>query len=82
MEPHFTVLSSIVTTWIDERCIQQTSAIPTTEWETMKRYLSAYMQATSQLGMIKKVGFSLCVVTLIFCLGHKRMACDSNGQGF
>lgn len=55
MEPHFTVLSSIVTTWIDERFVRQTSAISATEWDSMKRYLVAYMQAIHQLGMIKKV---------------------------
>jgi hypothetical protein len=54
MQLHFTVLSSIVTTWINERCVQQTDAITETEWDALKRYITVYLQAAYQLDMINK----------------------------
>ncbi|KAI6191517.1 Exportin-5 [Aphelenchoides bicaudatus] len=70
MEPHFTVLSSIVTTWIDERFVRQTSAISATEWDSMKRYLVAYMQAIHQLGMIKKDAKNWLVILMDKVFNH------------
>ncbi|KAI6209644.1 Exportin-5 [Aphelenchoides besseyi] len=54
MSQHFTVLSSIVTTWINDRCVQNAENIPPTEWDSMKRYITSYLQAAQELDMLNK----------------------------
>ncbi|KAI6244084.1 Exportin-5 [Aphelenchoides fujianensis] len=54
MSQHFTVLSSIVTTWINDRCVPQSESLPPTEWDSMKRYITSYLQAARELEMIDK----------------------------
>lgn len=56
IEEHFTVLSSLVTNWVNGRCIQETESITMTEWDSMKRYITTYLQVIYQ-GEIKPVCF-------------------------
>lgn len=55
MSSHFTVLSTIVTNWINGPFVQQTNAITSSEWDSMKRFITAYLQAANQLEMINQV---------------------------
>lgn len=77
MEQHFDVLSSIITTWVDGRCIGQTSSVTTTEFDSMKRYITCYLQSAIQLEMIKKVVSR--VLWCQPCLGRQTMAFDAYG---
>ncbi|CAD5227458.1 unnamed protein product [Bursaphelenchus okinawaensis] len=53
MDTHFPVLSSLVTDWVNGRCINETERITSTEWDSMKKYITNYLANVQQLEMMK-----------------------------
>ncbi|CAD5235033.1 unnamed protein product [Bursaphelenchus xylophilus] len=53
MDTHFPVLSSLVTDWVNGRCINETENVTATEWDSMKKYITNYLLNVQQLELMK-----------------------------
>ena len=55
LRQHFGVISDIVTTWVNKRCLAQSFEVSEFEWDAMKRFIAAYIQAAQNANMIDSV---------------------------
>lgn len=74
IQRQFVVLSDIVTTWVDGRCVAHSLDVRMSEWDSMKRFIGAYIQATQNAKLLDEASFRGVVA---FC-GYKHVLRTSN----